>query len=165
MADEDDSVYRRRLSDVLREHGFGWVVEQAEAQIAGGKPSFKEVSEQQYLPPRLDSEFIVRPPRRRRASLITTEPYSEGEQLDILLHAIGAAIVQREELEETILNQLDEINAIDFEPETAPAVEGVSQSHRLDRRVVEHNRQLRERTTEHQMQPRLIVLLDLRISI
>src|SRR5262249_15590655 len=119
-----------------------------EGQIAEGKPSFKEVSEQEYLPPTLDHEFIIRPPRRRRASLITTDPYPESEQLDILLHAIGAAIVQRAQIEETVLNQLSQINAIDFEPETAPAVVGVGQPHRLDRRAVEHNRQLRERTDE-----------------
>jgi hypothetical protein len=34
VSEEDDAHYRRRISEVLNRHGFGWVVAQAEAQIA-----------------------------------------------------------------------------------------------------------------------------------
>jgi hypothetical protein len=49
VSEEDDANYRRRIGEVLNRHGFEWVVVQAEAQIAEGKPSSKEVSERSRL--------------------------------------------------------------------------------------------------------------------
>lgn len=141
MAEEEDADYRRRLSEVLLRHGFDWVVQQAEIQFAEGKPTSKEVSERRYLSPTLDSEFIVRAPSSRRASLITSEPYSETERLEILLQAINAAVVERARLEEAILHQLTNVSAIDFQPETA----GVRQAHRLDSARLPNARDLQQR--------------------
>jgi hypothetical protein len=62
MSEEDDAIYRRRLSDVLGRHGFGWVVQQVEAQIAEGKPISKQVSEPEYRSFALDADFVVRAP-------------------------------------------------------------------------------------------------------
>jgi hypothetical protein len=118
MAEEDDADYRRRIGEVLIEHGFAWVVAQAEAQIAEGKPSSKQVSEREYVPPSADPMFTVQRPRSRRASLITSEPYNESERLDILLEAIEAAVVQRSMLEQAVFEQLTDISSIRFEPDS-----------------------------------------------
>jgi hypothetical protein len=80
--------------------------------------------------------------------LITSEPDSEAERLEILLKAIDAAIIQRAKLEETVLNQLSGISTIDFEPDIAPEEpEGgfLGQAHRLDRHRLESAHDLRER--------------------
>lgn len=137
MADDDDAeTYRRRLSEVLRRHGFGWVVDQAEIQIAEGKPSSKQVSEREPISVVSDPMFAIRAPRRRRASLITSEPYTEEERLEILISAIDAALVQRANLETAVLDVLGEIHpvtSITFQPDS----EGVEDSplgraHRVD---------------------------------
>lgn len=150
MSEEDDAAYRREISDVLRRHGFAWVAEQAEAQIAEGKPSSKQVSEREV--PRVDADpmFRIKPPKRRRASLITSEPYSESERLEILLQAIESAVIQRAEIEAAILNQLTEITAIEFQPEAPPEElgGGFGTAHRLDRSRIEPGIELRRRT-EH----------------
>ena len=128
MAQEDDADYRRRIVDVLEAHGFGWVVAQAEAQIAEGKPASKQVSEPEILRVSEDTGFAIRHARKRRASLITTEPYSEAERLDILLHAIEAALVQRSELERAALGEVHGVDTIRFEPEGL--TEGLEGSYR-----------------------------------
>lgn len=134
MAEEDDSQYRRRIAEVLIRHGFGWVVAQAEAQIAEGKPSSKQVSEREFVHVTQDPLFTIRRPRSRRASLITTEPYTESERLGILLHAVEAAIVQRSMIEQVVLEQLHDVSAIRFERDS-PAEGGEDSfgvSHTLD---------------------------------
>ena len=118
MAKEDDAAYWRQLSEVLRRHGFGWVVQQAEEQISEGKPSTKQVSERGYSRAEADSDFVISKPRRRRASLITSEPYTEAEQVEILLNAIEAALVQRAELEQAVFKIPGDIAAIQFQPDT-----------------------------------------------
>ena len=123
MSEEDDENYRRRIAEVLNRHGFGWVVGQAEAQIAEGKPSTKQVSEYEKVPASDDPMFPIRRPRSRRASLITTEPYTETEQLEIVLQAIEAAIIQRSMIEQAIFEQLPDVSAVRFEPDS-PVEEG-----------------------------------------
>jgi hypothetical protein len=135
MSEEDDAEYRRRIGEVLEERGFGWVVAQAEVQIAEGKPASKQVSEHEIFRTSEDTDFTIKRPRLRRASLITSEPYSESERLDILLHAVEAALVQRSELEIAALEEVHGINAIRFEPEgPAEAVEGsyLGKPHEVD---------------------------------
>lgn len=117
MSEEDDANYRRRISEVLNRHGFGWVIGQVEAQIAEGKPSSKQVSERETLPFSADPMFAIRRPRSRRASLITSEPYTERERLEILLQAIEAAIIQRSTIEQTIFDHLTGIANIRFVPD------------------------------------------------
>jgi hypothetical protein len=117
MPEEDDAEYRRRIVGVLENHGFGWVVAQAEAQIAEGKPASKQVSERLVLRVSEETDFAIRRPRARRASLITSEPYTEAERLDILLRAVEAALVQRSELERAALEEVPGIDAIRFAPE------------------------------------------------
>jgi hypothetical protein len=119
MSPEDADEYSRRISDVLRQNGFGWVVDQVEAQIADGKPSYKQVSER-YIPQ--DDMFAVRAPKSRRASLVTSEPYSATERLEIILQAIRSAIVHRFDLEDSVLSHLGGIHEIEFRPE-APVAE------------------------------------------
>ena len=143
VSEEDDAAYRRQISDILRRHGFGWVVEQAEAQIAEGKPSSKQVSEHEIFRAEADPMFTIRPRKRRRASLITTESYSESERLEIVLQAIESAVIQRAELEAAVLNQLSGITAIEFRPDS-----GFDTGHRLDRSRIEPGLQL-QRRTEH----------------
>jgi hypothetical protein len=126
---EDADEYRRRIGEVLRRHGFGWVLEEVEAQIGEGKPSSKQISER-YTPP-ADSMFTVQTPKRRRASLVTSEPYSASERLEILLQAIRAAIIHRSVLEAAVLNHVKGITEIEFQPDASTAeVEGT----RLGRR-------------------------------
>jgi hypothetical protein len=65
------------LRSGLASIGFGWIVGQAQAQIAEGKPSIKHVSEYERVLVSDDPIFTIPRPRSRRASLITTEPYIE----------------------------------------------------------------------------------------
>jgi hypothetical protein len=44
---------------VLNRQGFGWVIAQAEAQIAEGKPSSKQVSEYERVPASADPMFTM----------------------------------------------------------------------------------------------------------
>ena len=63
------------------------------------------------------------------------EPYNESERLDILLHAVEAALAQRSALEIAALEEVPGINAIRFEPEGhADAVEGsyLGKPHEVD---------------------------------
>lgn len=136
--DEDAAAYRRELGEVLRHHGFGWVVDQAEIQIIEGKPSSKRISERETFALRSDPMFTIRRPRRRQASLITSEAYSEEERLEILMNAIDAALVQRAELEIAVLDMLDKIHpvsSVGFRPDVPSEVaEGspLGRSHRVD---------------------------------
>jgi hypothetical protein len=147
MSEEDDAAYRRQISDILRRHGFGWVVEQAEIQIAEGKPSSKQVSEREIFRAETDPMFTIRPSKRRRASLITSEPYTESERLEIVLQAIESAVMQRAELEAAVLNQLSGITAIEFRPEIITE-EAAAGFHRLDRSRIEPGHELQQRA-EH----------------
>src|SRR3954469_12327416 len=106
--EDDDSEYRRRIAQLLEKYGFGWVVEQAEAQVAEGKPTSKQVSEREIRPAALDPMFTIRKPQRRRASLITSEEYTEREKLEILLDGLSSAILERANLEQAILEKLPE---------------------------------------------------------
>ena len=67
--------------------------------------------------------------------MITSEPYSEPERLEILLRAIESAIVQRADLEHTVLDQLTEVAAVEFKPDVPRADADVAilgRAHRLD---------------------------------
>src|SRR5436190_9687970 len=119
MSEADDAEYRRRISEVLTLHGFGWVVAQAEAEIAEGKQSAKQVAEQEVFSVSADPDFRMRRPRSSRASLITSEPYSEAERLEILLKAIEAALIQRSFLEQAVLAHVPDVDSIRFEPDAA----------------------------------------------
>jgi hypothetical protein len=148
VSEEDDAVYRKRISEVLIEHGFDWVVAQAEAEIADGKPLTKQVTEPEFFSQSDDAQFAVRAPRTKRASLITSEPYSEAEGLEILLKAVEAALIQRADLEVAVLSGVKGVTAIDFQPETSREVEGgyLGTKHTLDRDRIEPAVDLRRRT-------------------
>lgn len=140
MADDDDAAeYRRLLSEVLRGHGFGWVVDQFEMQISEGRPSSKQVSEREPFSPESDPFFTIRTPRRRRASLITSEPYTEEERLEIVVNAIDAALIQRASLETEVLDMLADIgpsvSSISFLPDVVsrdPESSSLGKPHRVD---------------------------------
>lgn len=139
MAEEDPSIYRRILSRILIESGFGWVVDHSEAQIAEGKPTSKQVSERGTFSQPEDLTFEIPKPRRRRSSLVTSEPYTDEECLDILLEAIEAAVVQRADLEAAAFEGLANVAAIRsivFLPETIPVDDGstvLGKPHVVDR--------------------------------
>lgn len=124
MSEEDDANYRRRISDVLNERGFGWVVAQAETQIAEGKPTSRQISEQSSE--LLREDFTLQGRRPRRASLITSEPYTESERLEILLQGIEAAVVQRSMIEQAILDAAPDVSVIHFEPDAPIGDTGLS---------------------------------------
>jgi hypothetical protein len=124
MSEEHDAEYRRRISEVLSEHGFGWVVAQAEAEIAEGKQSTKQVAEEDEVSVLTDPDFRIRRPRSRRASLITSEPYNEAERLEILLKALEAALIQRSTLEQAVLAEVPDVDAIRFRPDAPVEVAG-----------------------------------------
>lgn len=114
----DDGAFRRQIVELLEEHGFGWVVEQADAHIAEGKSVVKEVSERELRPSVISDTFRITRPRRYRSSLVTTVVFSEPEKLEILLSAIEAAIVQRAALDTAVLATLASMKVIAFEPDT-----------------------------------------------
>ena len=106
MTEDDCAEYRRRIVEILGLRGFDWVVAQTDAEIAEGKQSAKQVSEREVPSFFDDRDFRVRQPRTRRASLITSEPYSEAERLEILLKAIEAALIERSALERAVLAEV-----------------------------------------------------------
>lgn len=123
MSEEDDADYRRSISRVLRAHGFGWVVDQVESQIAAGKSIDRQVSDRESTLPLPGEDFNIQRPRSRRPSLITSEPYTESEKLEILLQGIEAALVQRSMIEQAVLEEMEEFSIISFEPDV-PLEEG-----------------------------------------
>jgi hypothetical protein len=132
MADERE--YLERLTAVLRENGFDWVVMQAQTTIAEGKSVTKEVRAPDFPPAYDDNTLVRQTPRRRRAELIATEPFTPAEQLEILLHAVEAAIVDRVALEEAVLQSVGENINIEFLPDEGDvAPRAAPGSHRLDR--------------------------------
>lgn len=134
MTEEDSGEYRRRLAEMLERRGFSWVVEQPEAQIADGKQNAKQVAEVDN-PEIADLEFGSRPARRRRSSLVTSVAYSEGERLEILLHAVHSALVERSTIESTLFESLTDIGDVEFlpDPTTDPDARYRDQGHRLSR--------------------------------
>lgn len=149
MAEEDDDAeYRRRLNEVLRASGFAWVVDQADAQIAEGKPSAKQISEREASRVEDDPSFAIRAPRRRRASLLTSEPYDEAERLGILLGAVEAALMLRADLEQAVLEEVPSIESITFVPDVPSdeiAPETLGKAHRLDRSRLGVGNEIQER--------------------
>jgi len=136
VAGRDDVAYWERLTSILEARGFGWVVEQAEAQIAEGKPTSKDVLERQSYPVVDELTFAVSAPRRRRARLITSEPYSDAERLRILLEGLRSAIVDRQRVEDAVLENVGEIEAVIYEPDIPSEREPSSargRRHQLDR--------------------------------
>lgn len=134
MADERE--YFERLTEVLQTHGFGWVVDQAQAEISEGRVVSKEVSapsiRRAYDP---DTFLVGQTPRSRRAALVATEPFSPTERLAILIHGIESAIVTRAALEKEVLSADSGFGRIEFRPDETDASASVkdSRSHRLDR--------------------------------
>lgn len=115
MADERE--YFERLSEILQEHGFDWVLTQVQAEISEGRVVSKEVSAPS-IESAVDPVTMVRQtPRRRRASLVTTLPLSPRERLEVLIRGIEAAVVTRAELEEAVFRMTKNVSQIDFKPD------------------------------------------------
>ncbi|MFG6517831.1 hypothetical protein ACGYLX_10255 [Sulfitobacter sp. 1A13496] len=113
----DEREYFERLSDILRRHGFDWVLTQVQAEISEGRTVSKEVSA-----PSIQSEVdpittVRRTPQRRRTSLVTTVSLSPREQLEVLIRGIESAIITRAELEHSIFGMTKRVNQIVFIPE------------------------------------------------
>lgn len=115
MADERD--YFHILTEILRENGFEWVVAHAQAEISEGRAVPKEVSAPSIQMKEDPDTFVRQAPRRRRARLVASEPFSAAEQLEILVSNIEAAIVTRAALEKEILSKNDQFERIEFLPE------------------------------------------------
>jgi hypothetical protein len=152
MADERE--YFERLVAVLRDHGFEWVVEQAQSEIAEGRSVTKEVRAPDTQPT-YDADTLVRQaPRRRRAGLIATVPFGAAEQLQILLRAIEAAIVDRAALEEAVLKGIGDNIDVEFLPEVSEDVPGATferRAHRLDRGRLGGAQSIRQNLTQDLM--------------
>lgn len=111
---EDELEYFKRLSGILEETGFEWLLTQVRNEIAEGHAVKKEVNA-----PSMDSKIdpvtrIVRQPQRRRSSLVTTEPLTSRQQLFVLIEAIEAAVIVRAELEESVFRMNKDMNEISF---------------------------------------------------
>ena len=114
--------YFEQLAALLEEHGFGWALSQVRAQIAEGIIVDKDVRE--FEAPRIaEATFQVGRRSRRSARLIARVPYDDDQRLAILLKAIEAAIVQRAELEEAVLDSLNsdengpKLDRVEFVPD------------------------------------------------
>lgn len=113
----DAGEYYRRLEDILGATGFNWVIAQAQEQIAQGRAVTKQVQAPEVSESFEAEGFSSRARRRRRTSLVTTEPYNDRERLHILLDAIEAALVQRVDFETSILLSLEAIQRVEFVPD------------------------------------------------
>lgn len=144
----DNEIYFQRLSEILVQGGFDWVVVQANAEISSGKSRAKEVRALEYGELIDEGSFATRTPRRRRASLMTTEPFNDVERLGILIRGIEAAIASRADIEEAVLN-LTDVLTIDFAPEgdelEAFGSAGTDVRHRLDRGRLEGGKKLSDK--------------------
>lgn len=112
----DYNQYRIQLSEILTKHGFGWVVDQSESQIVAGREAEKLVSESRFTS---DPDNNGRIARRGSARLVTSEPYSDGEKLDILLRAIEAALIQRSLIEQEAVRIIPEFASAKFVSDTS----------------------------------------------
>lgn len=113
----DEREYFERLSRILRQYGFDWVLTQVQAEISEGRAVSKEVSA-----PSIGSEIdpitaARQTPRRSRASLVTTEPLTPREQLEVLIRGIETAIILRADLEKSVFGMTSDINVINFKPD------------------------------------------------
>lgn len=151
MAD-DTGTYFVRLAEILVKYGFDWVVTRAEVEIAEGRAITKEVRALEYGELIEADSFATRAPRRRRTSLMTTEPFSDDERLVILLRGIDAALSTRADLERSILYTLNDISVVEFVPEEGvlgPAlVDARRRRHRLDRDRLEEGSRIKRRLDE-----------------
>lgn len=134
---DDTDEYFERLSEILIKYGFEWVVAQAEAEISEGRAVNKDVQALEYADLLEADGFARRSPRRRRASLVTTDPYNGAERLEILLRGVEAALGDRADLERAIMEKVGDIASVEFAPDEdalgAVATRAARRRHRLDR--------------------------------
>jgi|SRR5689334_20278114 len=120
MTDEDARQYRGRIAQLLRSAGFGWLLDEVQAEIAAGKPVEKTILEDPL--PRMDIEdldlTLPRSRRKRRQRRTSTVPFTDQEQLEILLTAIERAVPNRSLTEDATLHTLAQIDTITFQPES-----------------------------------------------
>lgn len=157
----DESEYFERLASLLEQHDFGWVVSQAQVEIEDGKTVAKDVQAPELIQVIESDSFVRRTPRRRRASLIATQPYDDAERLAILLRAIETAIVDRADLEKAVLDAVGDIPLVEFQPDDGGALRRAGApdrgSHRLERGRLAGGNELRTNLAEVLSQLREIV--------
>ena len=118
MPTEDAPAYYGKIAQILSENGFAWIVSQVESEIEQGRSVVKDVQAPE-IGALVESEtFARRTPRKRRAALLTTIPYTDSERLDILLNAVDTAIAGRASFQEAALEYLPDVVSIEFTPDT-----------------------------------------------
>jgi hypothetical protein len=122
----------RELTEMLRDLGLGWVVHQVDETINDGSQVektaniFKDEDPEELI--QVGSPEDRYAPRRRgkAAQMMSVEPWTDTQRLEILIDAIRHALVYAAEIEEAASLQMQEfgevkINAIRFESEQLPA--------------------------------------------
>ena len=115
MREEDIRDNTTRLNHLLREKGLLWVVEEVSRVIEHGVEEKKSVSFETFS---LEGEAI---PRRGPKSEVTaTRPYTDEEQLELLLDAVKSVLVDGAQIRSEIFRKLAQglpNAAIQFEPD------------------------------------------------
>jgi hypothetical protein len=115
MRAEDVRDNTTKLNEVLRETGLRWVVEEVSRVIEHGVEEKRIVSFETFT---LDGLAI---PRKGPKSEVTaTRPYTEEEQLDLVLEAVENVLIDGAEIRASIFEKLakDIPNAqVRFEPD------------------------------------------------
>ena len=96
MEDVEAEEYVAKIAQLLRNEGFGWIVDEVQAAIALGKLVRKEIVEE----PLPGEDDVVR--RRRRANRSSTEP------LNVILDSAGVSQVEDAHL---VANLTDPLHA------------------------------------------------------
>lgn len=113
----DDSVFTE-VANLIDEVGFGWILEEVRETIREGKPTSKQVLPRKqgadgnvYAPAVYDFQNKRSSKREERAS---TEPYTEQEQLQILIDATKEAIRVTQETRSSVAVFLKEADLTDL---------------------------------------------------
>jgi hypothetical protein len=136
MNDEDAREYRVRIAQMLRSNGYSWVVDEVQGAVAAGKLFEKEIDERFDPQTASDSHDVEETQSRGKgkARRTSTAPFSEHEQLNLLLTAIDRAVTNRVETEDAIFDALFDVAEIAFEPESVDiAAEPSGGGHMLTR--------------------------------
>jgi hypothetical protein len=110
MSPEEAGEIIRRLNIALRENGLDWVVQQVAAIVERGVEERKRVALESFA--RGKSSKKTGP----KSEAITTRPFSEEEELRLLLLAIRSAVIDTHQIEESALAGL-KTERIAFRPD------------------------------------------------
>jgi hypothetical protein len=98
MTDEELSAIFTELAASLRANDLGWIVDQVENHIEEGRLYTKRVRRGRPE----ERELLGRMTKSTRGTVIGTEPYSNLEQVQILINAVRTAFHDSASLEESV---------------------------------------------------------------